>query len=187
MFPCCPEDLPCDPDLQADWAWYIARRLDVPMDCRALERVAALPGFKGEATHRALAAALNNDRREHRAAAVDALVVMVSRRELDSARLSTALGELTAPVASRLASGLRDAAAAVGARAVWPVLSGLLPRLLSSGARIHGLSDLLALATELAARAGACGEIPGLAEVASRPPKSRLVKEARRLRGVLAG
>ncbi|MFF4576455.1 hypothetical protein [Streptomyces sp. NPDC001410] len=187
VFPCRPEDLPCDPDIQADWAWHIARRNSAGMDGRALERLAALPGPEGEAMHRALAEGLNDDRREHRAATVDALVIMVSRGELDSARLAAALGGLTAPVASRLSSGLRDASAAVGARAVWPVLSGLLAQLLPSGARIHGLSDLLALATDLAARAGACGEIPGLTEVASRPPKSRLVKEARQLHGVLAG
>ncbi|MGO4757551.1 hypothetical protein AB4212_54620, partial [Streptomyces sp. 2MCAF27] len=187
VFPCRPEDLPCDPDVQADWAWYVARRNGARMDCRHLERLAALPGLKGEATHRALAAGLNDDRREHRAAAVDALAIMVARGELDPALLATALGEMTAPVGSRLASGLSDASAAVGARVVWPVLSGFLSRLLPSGASIHGLSDLLALATDLAARAGACGVIPGLAEVASRPPKSRLVKEARQLHGVLAG
>ncbi|MGP3989230.1 DUF7824 domain-containing protein [Streptomyces sp. 3N207] len=187
VFPCRPEDLPCNPDLQADWAWYVTRRSGARMDCRTLERLAALPGVKGEAMHRALAEGLNDGRREDRAAAVDALIVMVSRGELDSALLAAALGELTVPVASRLASGLRDASAAVGARAVWPVLSGLLPQLLPSGARIHGLSDLLALATDLATRAGARGEIPGLAEVASRPPKSRLVKEACRLRGILTG
>ncbi|WP_405805962.1 hypothetical protein [Streptomyces sp. NBC_01187] len=187
VFPCGPEDLPCDPEVQADWAWYRVRRSGARVDCRRLERLAALPGIKGEAMHRVLAEGLNEDRREDRTAAVDALVVMVSRGELDSARLTAALDELRVPVASRLASGLRDASAAVGVRVVWPVLSGLLPRLLESGARIHGLSDLLALATDIAARAGACGEIPGLAEVASRPPKSRLVKEARRLRDVLDG
>ncbi|WP_237105107.1 hypothetical protein [Nonomuraea sp. MG754425] len=187
VFACRPEDLPCDPDVQAEWAWYVARRSGARMDCRTLERLASLPGRKGEATHRALAGGLNENGREHRAAAVDALVVMVSRGELDPARLAAALGELTVPVASRLASALRDASVTVGARAVWPVLAELLPRLLPSGARVHGLSDLLALATDLATRAGARGEIPGLAEVASRPPKSRLVKEAGRLRGALAG
>ncbi|WBB62094.1 DUF6493 family protein [Streptomyces sp. WMMC500] len=187
VFPCRPEDLPCDPDVQADWAWYLTRRSGARMDCRTLERLAALPGHKGEAMHRALAEGLNEDRREDRAAAVDAVVVMVSRGELDPAGLAAALGELTVPMASRLASALGDASAAVGARAVWPVVSGLLPRLLPSGAGLRGLSDLLALATDLAPRAGAEGGIPGLAEVASRPPKSRLVKEARRLHGVLPG
>ncbi|MFF0728557.1 hypothetical protein [Streptomyces sp. NPDC004134] len=187
VFPCRPEDLPCDPEIQAEWAWYVARRNGARMDCRTLERLAALPGPKGEAMHRALAAGLDEERREDRAAAVDAWIVLVSRGELDSDRLATALGELTVPVASRIASATRDASAAVGARAVWPVLSGFLPGLLTSGAGIHGLGDLLALATDLATRAGTTGEIPGLAEVASRPPKSRLVKEARRLRGVLTG
>ncbi|AZM45657.1 hypothetical protein DMB38_07250 [Streptomyces sp. WAC 06738] len=187
VFPCRPEDLPCDPDVQADWAWYLARRNGARMDCPHLVRLAALPGPKGEATHRALAAGLNDDRRESRAAAVDALVVMVSRDELDHGRLAAAFGELTVPMAARLASALRDASAAVGARRVWPVLPGFLPRLLPSGASVRGLGDLLALATDLAVRAGAREEIPGLAEVASRPPKSRLVKEARRLHGVLAG
>ncbi|WP_405800623.1 hypothetical protein [Streptomyces sp. NBC_01506] len=190
-FPCRPEDLPCDPDILADWGWYIVRRTGARMDCLTLVRIASMPGVKGEAMHRALAEGLNEDRREQRAAAVDALVVLVSRGELDPARLAAALGELTAPVASRLTSGLRDASAAVGARAVWPVLSGLLPQLLprqrSSGARVHGLSDLLVLATDLAARAGAREEIPALTEMASLPPKSRVVKEARRLRDALAG
>ncbi|MEU9113588.1 DUF6493 family protein [Streptomyces sp. NPDC048483] len=186
IFPCRPEDLPCDPDIQADWA--VSNCSGDRMDCRTLERLAALPGPKGEAMHRALAKGLNDDRREHRTATVDALVIMVSRRELDSALLAAALAEMAVILAgSRLASALRDASVAVGAGAVWPVLSEFLSRLLPSGARIHGLSDLLATATDLAARAGACGEIPGLEEVASRPPKSRLVKEARQLRGVLTG
>ncbi|MGV9350812.1 hypothetical protein ACWDSD_39960 [Streptomyces spiralis] len=186
VFPCRPEDLPCDPDIQADWA--VNNHSGDPMDCRVLVRLAALPGPKGEAIHRVLAKGLNDNRREHRTATVDALVVMVSRGELDSALLAEALAERAVILAgSRLVSALRDASAAVGARVVWPVLSGFLSRLLPSGASIHGLSDLLALATDLAARAGACEEIPGLAEVASRPSKSRLVKEARRLRGVLAG
>ncbi|WP_327129813.1 DUF7824 domain-containing protein [Streptomyces sp. NBC_01727] len=186
IFPCRPEDLPCDPDIQADWA--VSNCSGDRMDCRTLERLASLPGPKGEAMHHALAAGLNDDRREHRTATVDALVIMVSRGELASALLAAALAEKAVVLAgSRLASALRDASAAVGARAMWPVLSEFLSRLLPSGASIHGLSDLLATATDLAARAGACGEIPGLAEVASRPPKSRLVKEARQLRSVLAG
>ncbi|MBO8191312.1 hypothetical protein ITI46_06340 [Streptomyces oryzae] len=187
VFPCRPEDLPCHPDIQADWAWYVVRRSGARMDCRILERLAALPGPKGEAMHRALAEGLNEERREDRAAAVDALVIMVARAELDPARLAAALAELRSPVASRLATALKDASTAVAAGVLWPVLTGLLPHLLPSGARLHGLSDLLALTTDLAIRTGTREEIPGLRELASRPPKSRLVKEARRLRGTLTG
>jgi hypothetical protein len=49
-----------------------------------------------------------------------------------------------------------------------------------------GLGDLLSLAAELAQQVRAAEAIPGLAEFASRPGKSRQLVEARRLAGLLS-
>ncbi|BCY07866.1 DUF6493 family protein [Actinoplanes sp. L3-i22] len=50
---------------------------------------------------------------------------------------------------------------------------------------LRGLPDLLELATQVAGAVRARTEIPGLAEVASRPGSTRLIKEAKRLQTVL--
>lgn len=84
----------------------------------------------------------------------------------------------------RVLPGLADAHHAGASGAVWQTLAAALPALLPLAPR--GLPDLLELATLVATRTGARGDLPGLAEAAGKPGSSRVAKEARRLRSVLA-
>ncbi|MBU2668252.1 hypothetical protein KOI35_32545 [Actinoplanes bogorensis] len=109
-------------------------------------------------------------------------------RESFGASIGRDLGELGAAgmvKLNRVALSLGDAHRAGASAAVWDVLSTALPSLLPTAPR--GLPDLLELACLVAAATGTRGELPGLAEVAERKGNSRLLKEARRLRTVLAG
>ncbi|GAA0689154.1 hypothetical protein GCM10010193_49160 [Kitasatospora atroaurantiaca] len=66
------------------------------------------------------------------------------------------------------------------------MLAGALPGLLT-GEPVRGGADLLAVAADCARRSSARGAIAEVAEVAGRGTASRLVKEAKALREVLAG
>ncbi|WP_234425713.1 DUF7824 domain-containing protein, partial [Streptomyces kebangsaanensis] len=151
-------------------------------------------GEAGEATHLCLAYGLGARHPEDRLAAVDALLVLAARGQLDTARLGADLGQLARhgcvkPL--RLAESLRTAAATGAQATVWGLLSHGLPPLLADLAAdgpsgpVRGLGDLLAVAAECAERSGARGELPHLARAADRRGSSRLVSEARRLRGTL--
>ncbi|MGW4046725.1 hypothetical protein [Streptomyces sp. NPDC004721] len=126
---------------------------------------------------------------------MDALLVLAARGQLDAARLGMDLGELVrhgAVKPLRLAESLRTAACTGAYATVWGLLGHALPSLLSDLAAdgpagpVRGLGDLLAVAAECAERSGARGELPHLAPPADRRRSSRLVAEARRLRGALA-
>ncbi|MFF8595938.1 DUF6493 family protein [Streptomyces sp. NPDC015220] len=151
-------------------------------------------GAAGESTHLGLAYGLGARHPEDRLAAVDALLVLAARGQLDAARLGTDLGQLVRSGAVkplRLAESLRTAAATGANATLWGLLSHLLPALLADltaggpAGPVRGLGDLLAVAAECAERCGARGELPHLAVTADRPGSSRLVAEARRLRGTL--
>ncbi|MGW3513080.1 hypothetical protein [Streptomyces sp. NPDC000994] len=126
---------------------------------------------------------------------MDALLVLAARGQLDAARHGADLGELVrhgAVKPLRLAESLRTAASTGAYATVWGLLGHALPPLLSDLAAdgpagpVRGLGDLLAVAAECAERSGARGELPHLARAADRRGSSRLVAEARRLRGALA-
>ncbi|NEB01152.1 DUF6493 family protein [Streptomyces sp. SID13726] len=155
-------------------------------------------GEAGEAVHLCLAYGLGARYPEDRLAAVDALLVLAARGQLDADRLGADLGQLVrrgAVKATRLAESVR-AAAATGAEAtVWRILRHTLPILLAdlaTGGTVgggnpasRGLGELLGAAAECAERSGARGELPHLARAADRRGSSRLVTQARRLRGAL--
>ncbi|MFE7234044.1 DUF6493 family protein [Streptomyces sp. NPDC057596] len=152
-------------------------------------------GEAGEATHLCVAYGLGARHPEDRLAAVDALLVLAARGQLDAARLGADLGELVrhgAVKPLRLAESLRTAASTGAYATVWGLLGHALPPLLSDLAAdgpagpVRGLGDLLAVAAECAERSGARGDLPHLARAADRRGSSRLVVEARRLRGALA-
>ncbi|MFJ9538960.1 DUF6493 family protein [Streptomyces sp. NPDC101225] len=152
-------------------------------------------GAAGEAVHLCLAYGLGARQPQDRLAAVDALLTLAARGQLDGARLGADLGQLIrrgAVKPLRLAESARTAAATGASATIWGMLRHTLPVLLAElavggpGASARGLGELLAVAAECAERAGARGELPHLAQTAQRRGSSRLVSQARRLRSALA-
>ncbi|MEU9735344.1 DUF6493 family protein [Streptomyces sp. NPDC048002] len=159
-----------------------------------LPRLAESGGEAGPALHLGVAYGLGARHEADRLAAVDALLVLAAGGQLDTARLGGDLGGLMASGTvkpSRLVESVRTAAATGAEATVWEVLRHTLPAVLAepAGARTgpppRGLADLLALAADCAGRCGARGEVPQLAQTAERGGSSRLVAQARRLRGTL--
>ncbi|MFE4970569.1 DUF6493 family protein [Kitasatospora sp. NPDC056651] len=158
---------------------------------RHLPLLAEAGGPAGLALHLALAYGLGARQAEDRTAAVDALLVLAARGDLDVELLGHELGALVAcgtVRATRLAAAL-GMAAETGARAtVWAVLGAALPALLGEADQsTRGLGDLVALAADCARRTGARGPVAEVTAAAERAGSARLVKEARALRDVLAG
>ncbi|CCK31693.1 secreted protein [Streptomyces davaonensis JCM 4913] len=159
-----------------------------------LPRLAESGGEAGPALHLGVAYGLGARHAEDRLAAVDALLVLAARGQLDAERLGTDLGELVGSGAvkpSRLVDSVRTAAATGASATVWGILRHALPALLDdqSGERPaappRGLPDLLAVAADCAERSGARGDVPHLARTAERRGSSRLLTQARRLRSTL--
>lgn len=160
-----------------------------------LPTLAEAEGEAGLAVHLCVAYGLGAQRAEDRLAAVDALLVLAARGQLDAEQLGTDLGKLAvlrSVKPSRLAEAIRTAAATGAYGTAWSVLREALPPLLAELAGgdgkkspPHGLGDLMAVAAECAERTGAHGELPYLAEAAERRGSSRLVTQARRLRAAL--
>ncbi|MET9407863.1 DUF6493 family protein [Streptomyces sp. NPDC002935] len=162
------------------------------------EEAAILPllaegdGTAGEALHLCVAYGLGARHPEDRLAAVDALLVLAARGQLDAGRLGADVGELVrrgAVKPSRLAESIRTAAATGAYATVWSVLRDLLPALLAdlaaegaSGGPVRGLGELLTVAADCAERSGARGDLAHLAGTAGRRGSSKVVVQARRLR-----
>ncbi|MDN3027711.1 DUF6493 family protein [Streptomyces sp. S.PB5] len=155
-------------------------------------------GEAGDAVHLCLAYGLGARHEEDSLAAVDALLVLAARGQLDVALLGADLGQLVrrgAVKPLRLADSARTAAATGANATIWGMLRHTLPVLLADlatggpdgqAAGSRGLGDLLGVAAECAERCGARGELPHLAGAADRRGSSRLVTQARRLRSALA-
>lgn len=159
-----------------------------------LPRLAESDGAAGPALHLGVAYALGARHEEDRLAAVDALLVLAARGQLDAERLGSDLGQLVGSRAvkpARLVESVRTAAATGANATIWEILRHTLPALLAdfSGDRPpappRGLADLLAVAAGCAERSGARGEVPHLAQTADRRGSSRLLAQARRLRSTL--
>ncbi|QOV39859.1 hypothetical protein IM697_16550 [Streptomyces ferrugineus] len=164
-------------------------------DAAILPQLAESGGEAGEAVHLCVAYGLGARHPEDRLAAVDALLVLAARGQLDAGRLGADLGQLVrrgAVKPSRLVDSVRTAAATGAHGTVWGVLRHALPILLADlatgerAAPARGLADLLAVAAECAERTGAHEELPHLAGTAERRGSSRLVAQARRLHSALA-
>ncbi|MEU9146660.1 DUF6493 family protein [Streptomyces sp. NPDC048349] len=183
--------LPEDRNVQAAWLLPHITLAATAGDHGAawmLPHLARLGGPAGPALHAAVAAGLGGRYAESRRPAVEALLVLAARGELDAALLGR---ELAAMVAlgtvkpNRLADAARSAAAAGAHATVWAVLAEVPANLLPSG---RGAGEVLAVAAECAERCGAVGPVPdGVAAVAARRGSSRLVAEARRLSTALTG
>ncbi|MFC8448086.1 DUF6493 family protein [Kitasatospora sp. NPDC057223] len=197
---------------QAEWSWRatphwiaalpqhreeVAARL---LDCFAgaadrdeqgtpqlLPYLAEAGGPAGLALHLAVGYGLGARFPEDRAAAVDALLVLAARGDLDGALLGRELAELVrvgAVKTNRLAEALRGAADTGAYGTLWSVLAAALPGLLA-GEAARGSGELLVIAADCARRSTARGAIAEVTAVAGRGGSSRLVKEARALREVL--
>ncbi|WP_329341700.1 DUF6493 family protein [Streptomyces sp. NBC_00663] len=170
---------------------------DIRGPAAVLPLLAESGGEAGDAVHLCVAYGLGARHEEDRLAAVDALLVLAARGQLDAALLGTDLGKLVREGAVkplRLADSLRTAATTGANATIWGMLCHTLPLLLGDlatggpdghAAKSRGLGELLAVAAECAERSGARGELPHLAAAASRSGSSRLVTQARRLQGAL--
>ncbi|MEJ8640646.1 hypothetical protein WKI68_02690 [Streptomyces sp. MS1.HAVA.3] len=153
-----------------------------------LPHLARLGGPAGPALHAAVAAGLGGRYAESRRPAVEALLVLAARGELDAPLLGRELAAMAAlgtVKPNRLADAARSAAAAGAHATLWTVLAEVLPTLLPS---VRGAGEVLAVAAACAERCGAAGPVPDVvAAVAARRGSSRLVAEARRLSVALTG
>ncbi|MEV4945766.1 DUF6493 family protein [Streptomyces sp. NPDC053755] len=155
---------------------------------RGLTALAESEGPVGPAVRLALAIGLGARHAEDRLTAVDALLVLAARKELDGQGLGAQLAGLVSEgevKPNRLAESCRTAAATGAYATVWGVLAGALPTLLAAEKPVRALGELLAVAAECAERCGAAQEIPGLDAVAARRGSSQLVVQARRLQKAL--
>ncbi|MER7187091.1 DUF6493 family protein [Streptomyces hyaluromycini] len=163
----------------------------------ALPLLAESGGVAGESTHLCVAYGLGARHPEDRLAAVDALLVLAGRGQLDTERLGADLGRLVrlgAVKPLRLAESARTAAATGANTTIWEMLRHTLPVLLAdlatggtagAAGATRGLGELLSIAADCAERSGARGELPHLSVTAARSGSARLVVQARRLRDAL--
>jgi Family of unknown function (DUF6493) len=126
-----------------------------------------------------------------RAAAVDALLVLAGRHQLDGPALGVelaALASLSLLQVGRVVPALRDAARAGAPAEVWAITSAALPGLVPPAVPRppRGVPDLLAVAAEVAGVVGGGQPIPELAAITHRGGSGRLLTESRRLQQLLA-
>ena len=152
---------------------------------RILPLVAEADGPAGYAVYSALAYGIALSR--HGDGALDAMLVLAAREQLDTTLLGRHLGALL-KAEKWHTNGVRDslqAAAETGAYGVvWAVLETALPYILRDGP-IRGAAAFLSLAADCASRCGAKGEIPGVVAIAERGGSSQTVKNAKLLRDTL--
>ncbi|MGP3690299.1 DUF7824 domain-containing protein [Streptomyces sp. IBSNAI002] len=150
-----------------------------------LPLLAAAGGPAGPALHLAVATGLGARHAEDRLSAVDALLALAARGELDAVRLGSDLGEqltLGTVKPNRLADSLRTAAATGACATTWSVLEPALPALLTGAADPRGTGELLETAADCVEQSAVAAPQPaGLAAVAARGGRSRLVTQAARL------
>ncbi|MER5646829.1 DUF6493 family protein [Streptosporangium sp. NPDC002524] len=152
-----------------------------------LRELARLDGPPGTAVALVLARLLGNPDTPE---AVDVLLTMAGRGDLPAAELG---GQAAALVGHdqiklvHLTAALESASRQGAHKEVWTAVAAALPSLLpQAGHRPrHGLADFVALATTAAAWCGARGAIPEIEALAARKGSSGLLREARRLHGLL--
>ncbi|MFI5679105.1 DUF6493 family protein [Streptomyces cellulosae] len=167
---------------------YFGYRMSDRGWAHALPFAAESGGPAGFALHLALAYTLTYDQQGERDAAVDALLVLAARGQLDTGLLARQLALMLRGKrieASRVTASLRSAADTGAYATVWSVLEALLPHLLRDPV-VRGAGALLALGVDCASRCAAKGEIPEVTTAAGRTGSSQVVKNARLLREVLS-
>ncbi|MFE5830002.1 DUF6493 family protein [Streptomyces sp. NPDC056508] len=153
-----------------------------------LTALAEAGGPVGRAVHLALAFGLGCLDSDDRLRAVDALLVLASRGELNARALGAELAWLVAEGSlkpNRLAEAVRTASATGAYGTVWAILEAMLPELLGAEKPVRGLGEVLAVAADCVERCGARGELAGLERVASARGSSQLVVQAGRLLNAL--
>lgn len=154
----------------------------------ALVPLARADGLVGDGMLLAIGCAMGAKQQQTRSAAVDALLVLAARDQLDGARLGELLGAMVTAgdlVAARVVEPLTQAAAAGAATDVWAAVAGLLAAALTHDGTVAGLAQLLSAAVDIAEDHGFTGAVAGLDDMAARKGRSQQVLEARRLRDVL--
>ena len=155
----------------------------------ALVPLACAEGRVGDAMLLAIGCAMGAKQQQTRSSAVDALLVLAARCQLDGARLGELLAAMVAAgdlVLARIVGPLTQAAAAGAGTQTWAAVATLLGAALTGGAPVTGLAELLSAAVDIAEDHRISGAVPGLDEMAARTGRSQQVVEARRLRDVLA-
>ncbi|MFD5556594.1 DUF6493 family protein [Streptomyces sp. NPDC127068] len=167
-------------------------RYNASGDVAYLPSLAEAPGPAGPAVHLSVAYGIGARNSEERVAAVDALLVLAARGQLDVPLLGGLLSTLMlrgTVKPSRAVDSVRTAAATGAYRTVGAVLRETLPALLAGpahdGKALRGVADLLAVAAECAEHTGDRGTVPHLAELAARSGSARLLTQARRLHAAL--
>ncbi|WP_329359320.1 hypothetical protein [Streptomyces sp. NBC_01483] len=166
---------------------YFRYRVSMRGWAHALPFAAESGGPAGFALHLALAYTLTYDQQGERDAAVDALLVLAARGQLDTELLGQQLAGMLRGrgiEANRVTASLRTAAETGAYATVWSVLEVALPRLLRNPV-VRGTGALLALGVDCASRCAAKGQIPEVTTAAARTGSSQVVKNARLLRDVL--
>jgi hypothetical protein len=161
---------------------------DIGEGAPVLPPLAESGGPAGPATHLLLAYGLGARRVEEQLFAVDAMLILIARGQLDVDQLGRDIAELAGLrrrlKLQRVVVALREVMRTGGYATVWAVLSAALPLLLT-GEAPHGLLAVLTIAAECAERSGACKAIPEIDELAARSGSSQLVKQARRIKSAI--
>jgi hypothetical protein len=166
---------------------YFRYRVSMRGWALALPFAAESGGPAGFALHLALTYTLTYDQQRERDAAVDALLVLAGRGQLNTGLLGRLAAELLRCnwiEANRITASLRAAAETGAYATIWSVLEAALPHLLRDPV-VRGTGALLALGVDCASRCAAKGEIPEVTTAAARTGSSQVVKNARLLRDVL--
>lgn len=164
--------LPEDRETLAAWLLPIATSAaeDLRGGARSLTQLVEAGGEAGPALHLALATGLGARHVEDRLAAVDALLVLAARGELDAARLGRDLAELVrlgTVKPNRLADSVRTAAATGAYATTWAVLGSALPGLFPDGEPVRGLGEILGVAADCVERCGAAPHATGTLSTAT--------------------
>ncbi|MGW0591184.1 DUF7824 domain-containing protein [Streptosporangium sp. NPDC002607] len=152
-----------------------------------LRRLAGLDGPPGVAVSLVLAHVLGNPDMPE---AVDVLLTMAGRGDLPAAELgrqAAALVGYDQVKLLHLTAALESASRQGAHEEVWTVVAAALPLLVPQAGRRprHGLTEFVALAATTAAWCRARGAIPEIEAMAARKGSSGLLREARRLHGLL--
>ncbi|MDX8147745.1 DUF6493 family protein [Lentzea sp. BCCO 10_0061] len=182
MLPCWPAVLPAQREVvAAHLVPHLACRCESKGDDGALlPALAETQGPIGVATNLALAYGLGAEATVGRAHAVDALLILAARDQLDGKALGEIVGLLLERgdlALNRVVPCLRDTARSGAAAQIWDLLTTALPKAWSH----NRVADLVELAVELAQQLKPGGGVDGLAEVAARKGASKTVVQARRL------
>ncbi|MCP2246023.1 DUF6493 family protein [Lentzea aerocolonigenes] len=150
-----------------------------------LPMLAEADGPLGIGMDLALAYGLGAEVTVNRAHAVDALLILASRSQLEGKPLGEMIGLLVHRgelALNRVVPGLRDAARSGALKEIWDALVALLPKLWTH----NRVADVIELAVELAQQLKPGGDVDGLAEVAARKGSSKAVVQAKRLVAALS-